>query len=143
MGGGVISLRLSLGRKISRALPPLSEPQFPYQAKGLFEILRYVLGWEQASGTVEYVVDRESYQCCCHSLFPPLLYFSRSFFYPKKEDKTKKPEKETPSSVRETEPPPKYVIGWDVVSLFLYRSGLSWQHTQRRMSQDPKGNFRL
>lgn len=33
-----------------------------------------------------------------------------SFFYPKKEDKTKKPEKETPSSVRETEPPPKVAL---------------------------------
>ncbi|XP_019608178.2 DNA ligase 1 isoform X3 [Rhinolophus sinicus] len=33
-----------------------------------------------------------------------------SFFYPKKEDKTKKPEKETSSSIRETEPPPKVAL---------------------------------
>uniref|UniRef100_A0A7N5JYK2 DNA ligase n=1 Tax=Ailuropoda melanoleuca TaxID=9646 RepID=A0A7N5JYK2_AILME len=33
-----------------------------------------------------------------------------SFFYPKKEGKVKKPEKETSNSVRETEPPPKVAL---------------------------------
>lgn len=39
----------------------------------------------------------------------PTLCSSRSFFYPKTEGKAKKPEEETPSGIRETEPPPKYV----------------------------------
>uniref|UniRef100_A0A8C0LRL4 DNA ligase n=1 Tax=Canis lupus dingo TaxID=286419 RepID=A0A8C0LRL4_CANLU len=34
----------------------------------------------------------------------------RSFFYPKKEGKAKKPEKETSNSIRETEPPPKVAL---------------------------------
>lgn len=33
-----------------------------------------------------------------------------SFFYPKKEGKAKKPEKETSNSIRETEPPPKVAL---------------------------------
>lgn len=40
----------------------------------------------------------------------PLLSPSRSFFHPKKEGKAKKPE-EASNSIRETEPPPKYVMG--------------------------------
>uniref|UniRef100_A0A452QTU7 DNA ligase n=1 Tax=Ursus americanus TaxID=9643 RepID=A0A452QTU7_URSAM len=38
------------------------------------------------------------------------LCSSRSFFYPKKEGKVKKPEKETSNSIRETEPPPKVAL---------------------------------
>lgn len=44
--------------------------------------------------------------------FPhPTLCSSRSFFQPKKEGKVKKPEKEISNSTRETESPPKYVLG--------------------------------
>lgn len=39
------------------------------------------------------------------------LCSSRSFFQPTKEGKAKKPEKETANSIREKEPPPKYVRG--------------------------------
>lgn len=54
----------------------------------------------------------------------PTLCSSRSFFYPKTEGKAKKPEEETPSGVRETEPPPKYVYRASVMNSFLHPSEL-------------------
>jgi len=50
------------------------------------------------------------------------LYSFRSFFQPTTtEGKAKKPEKEIPSSIREKEPPPKYVRRWDSICLYQSR----------------------
>lgn len=68
----------------------------------------------------------EGHQCCIPPSRLPTLCSSRSFFYPKTEGKAKKPEEEAPSSVRETEPPPKYVPGrvWRVRTFICQDSGL-------------------